>query len=81
MHLGRLLLGEKLFLPSMLVCLSSVCLSVCVCHMIFGHSFQAISLKFFFLCVGDPPRTVTFNFGEDPQPDLDLRILKVILHH
>ena len=67
----------------MLVC--RVCLSVClsVCHTIFGHSFQEIVLKFIvcIVCVGEQPRTATVNFGEYPNPDPDLRILKVILHH
>ena len=40
-----------------------------VCHTIFGHSFQAIVLKFF-VCVGYWPRTATLNFGQDPNPDL-----------
>ena len=55
------------------VCLS-VCPSVFVCHTIFGHSFQAIVLNFFFVYVGDWLRTATQNFGEDPNPDPDLRI-------
>ena len=48
-------------------------LSVFVCHIIFGHSFQAIILNCF-VYVGDQKRTATLNFGEDPNPDLDLRI-------
>ena len=34
-----------------------------------------------FVCVGDQPRTATLNFCEDPNPNPDLRIFKVILHH
>ena len=57
-----------------------VCLSVClsVCHTIFGHSFQAIVLKFF-VYVCDRQRTGTLNFGEYPNPDL--KFFEVILHH
>ena len=79
------LLGENLFLPTMLVCSAcrSVCLSVSwsVCHTIFGKSFQEIVLNIFFVCVGDGTRTAMLNFGEDLNSDPDLRIFKVILHH
>jgi len=50
-----------------------------VCHTIFGHSFQATVLKLY-LCVGDRPRTAPINFGEDLNPDPDLRSFQVILH-
>ena len=65
----------------MLVC--SVCLSVClfVAKNRVTNSFQAIVLKKFFMCVGDRPRTATLNLGEDLNPDPDLRIFPVILHH
>ena len=63
---------------SVCLCLSLfVCLSVC--HTIFGHSFQATVLKFY-LCVGDRPRMAPIHFGEDMNPDPDLRTFQVILH-
>ena len=72
-------LVKTFFLPSMFVCSTclSICLSVClsICHTIFGHSIQQIVLNIF-VCVGNWPRTPTPNFGEDPNPDPDLGILK-----
>ena len=64
---------------SVCVCLSVfVCLCLFVCHTISGHSFQAMVKCF--VCVGDRPRTASLNLGEDPNPDPDLRIYKVIFH-
>ena len=63
-----LLIGEKRFLQNMLGLQR-----LSVCHTIFGQSFQAIVLNFCGYVV-DRPKTATLNFGEDPNPDLDLRI-------
>ena len=41
------------------------CGGLSVCHMIFGHSFQAIVFNFF-VHAGDRPRTAEINCGEDP---------------
>ena len=55
----------------MFVCL---CVSLFVTRYFFVHSFEAIVLNFF-VYVGDWPRTAMLNFGEDPHPDLDTRII------
>ena len=74
-------LGQKKFWQ---VCWSVafVCLSLCFCQFsrLLGTVFKQ-SFWNFFLCVGDQPRTATLNFVEDPNPDPDLRIFEVILHH
>ena len=65
----------NLFFSPKYVGLSCLSIFLSVCHMIFGHSSQAIVLKFF-VCVGDRWRTAMLNFGEDPNPDRIWEFLK-----
>ena len=56
-------------------------LSVCCLSHDFWPQFSSNRSESFFLYVGDRPRIAMLNFGEDLNPDPDLRISSVILHH